>query len=81
MAQWTSDCLRFAKQMPIIEKAKVPPTRTVSFRVPVDLATELDEVRAALSKAGAQLDLTDPVIRLLRREVKEARAYLVGRGG
>jgi len=65
--------------MPIIEKAKAPPTRTVSFRVPEELAVELDAVRAALTKAGAQLDLTDPVIKLLRREVKDARAYLAGR--
>lgn len=65
--------------MPVIEKAKEPLTRTVSFRIPFELAAEVDAVRAELAKAGAQLDLTDPVLKLLRKEVKNAKAYLAGR--
>lgn len=84
---WNSGCYHNGRrivytlqnEMPVIEKAKEPLTRTVSFRIPFELAAEVDAVRAELAKAGAQLDLTDPVLKLLRKEVKNAKAYLAGR--
>ena len=51
-------------------------TKTVSFRMPTEVADELENVKAAAKAAGFSLDLSDQIEKLITASCKQARAEL-----
>lgn len=62
--------------MSLLVKKTDGKTRTVSVRVPAQLAAELDTLRADAEARGYTLDIAAVVTAALQRAIKDARAEL-----
>jgi len=51
-------------------------TKTISFRLPSELVSELETLRSDAKAQGLALDLTEQVERLVVSSIKQARAEL-----
>ena len=61
--------------MPILKSLKAN-TKTVSFRLPANVAADYEAAKAEAKTAGFALDLTEQIERLITVSVKQARAQL-----
>jgi len=61
--------------MPILKSLKAN-TKTVSFRLPADVAADYEAIKSEAKTAGFALDLTEQVERLIANSIKQARAEL-----
>lgn len=61
--------------MPILKSLKAN-TKTVSFRLPANVAADYEAAKAEAKTAGFALDLTEQIERLITVSVKQARVEL-----
>ena len=62
--------------MAILKQKSADKTRTLSVRIPADLVSEIDAVKAAADSAGLVFDVADVVNKALAVAVKAARSEL-----
>jgi hypothetical protein len=62
--------------MALLKQKASGKSRTISVRVPNDLAAELDDIKRIADERGLVLDVADVVERALASAVKSARAEL-----
>ena len=64
--------------MALLKPKSASKTKTISVRVPLDLVTELDELKRDADALGLSLDIGDVVERALAQAIRAARGELAG---